>query len=125
MPEGVTRFIQLEVWKRAHGAALEVYRRTEAFPSRERFGLVAQMRSAAVSVPANIAEGSTRRRPRDKAHFYTIARSSADELPYYFILSTDLGFLQEDAARSLDGTMDEVCRMLYAMIESWESRLAR
>jgi four helix bundle protein len=118
----IDRFNQLEVWKKAHRVVVDVCGRTRAFPASERFVLGVQMRRAAISVPANIAEGSARRRPSDKAHFYTIARSSAEELRYYFILSEDLGYLNAAVARALDLAMDEVCRMLYGMIESMEAR---
>jgi four helix bundle protein len=122
MPDPVTRFTQLDVWKKAHRIVLEIYRRTDRFPVRERFGLVAQMRNAAVSAPANIAEGSARRRPGDKAHFYTIAISSAEEVRYYLVLCTDLAYLTADEAQRLDVALDEVCRMLFGMIDTWEAR---
>ncbi len=66
----IERFEQLEVWQFAHAVVLAVYRLTSAFPDHERFGLTSQMRRAAVSVPANIAEAFKRRGPRDKIHFY-------------------------------------------------------
>ena len=74
-----TRFTQLEVWKKAHQAVLDVYRLTTGFPADERFTLVSQMRRAAISIPANIAEGYGRRAPRDKARCYTIGQGSNEE----------------------------------------------
>ncbi len=119
------RFTQLEVWKRAHQAVLEIYRKVREFPSDERFILGSQVRRAAISVPANIAEGYSRRKSKDKAHFYTIARSSAEELRYYLILARDLGYLSEEFARKADAAWDVVGAMLYGMIESMEARLKR
>jgi four helix bundle protein len=116
------RFTQLEVWKRSHQAVLRIYKLSRGLPPDERYILGAQLRKAAISIPANIAEGSARRRPADKAHFYTMARSSAEEVRYYFILSADLGYISGEAARGLDEALDEVCRMLYGMIESMEAR---
>ena len=86
------RFQDLEVWKVAHAWVLEVYRYSERFPAHERFGLGSQLRRAAVSVPANIAEGFSKRSRLDKARFYNIAQGSLEECRYYLILSSDLGY---------------------------------
>ena len=86
----ILRFEQLEVWQEAHKLVLMVYRVTKKFPSDERFGLVSQMRRAAVSIPANIAEGFKRRGIQDKIRFYNTSEGSLEELKYYFILSKDL-----------------------------------
>ncbi len=81
----VTSFQELDVWKRAHRLVLAVYRMTGKFPRDERYGLVSQMRRAAVSVPANIAEGFKRRGQADKIRFYNIGEASLEELKYYFM----------------------------------------
>lgn len=103
-----TRFLHLEVWKKTHRIALGIYRSTERCPARERFGPTAQMREAAVSVPADLAEGSARRRPGDTAHVHAIARSSAEELRYRLVLSTDLTYVAAGEAPRLDDAPDEV-----------------
>lgn len=110
-----TTFCQLEVWKRAHEVTLDIYTLTRRFPAEERYSLAVQMRKAASSVPANIAEGYGRRAPRDKAHFYTIAVGSAEELKYFLILSRDLGYLKEMEPRYR--RVEEVCRMLRKLTE--------
>jgi four helix bundle protein len=92
------RFTQLEVWKKAHQNVLDVYRLTQGFPADERFLMVSQMRRAAISIPANIAEGYGRRAPRDKARCYTISQGSAEELAYLVILARDLGYAKEVGA---------------------------
>ena len=69
-----------------------MYKFTSTLPNEEKYGLVSQMRRAAVSIPANIAEGFKRRGQNDKAHFYNIAQGSLEELRYYFILVNDLGY---------------------------------
>ena len=103
-------FEKLDVWKKAHRLTLEVYGLTKAFPADERFGLVSQMRRAATSVPANIAEGYRKRGKKDKLNFYNIAQGSLDELKYYLILSKDLGYTK-DTSGCL-ALYDEVVRML-------------
>ena len=77
----IERFEQLEVWREAHQVVLEIYKVTSKLPSEEKFGLVSQMRRAAVSVPGNIAEGFKRRGGADKKHFYNIAQLRAESLP--------------------------------------------
>jgi four helix bundle protein len=93
---------------------LLVYRVTSEFPKTELYGLVAQMRRASVSVPANIAEGFKRRRNPDKARCMNIAQGSLEEVRYYFLLSRDLGYLK-DIERN---RIDEVARLLTAYIRS-------
>jgi four helix bundle protein len=114
------RFEDLAVWRRAHELTLEVYRRTSEFPRDEKFGITSQMRRAAVSVPANIAEGFKKRGNKDKANFYNIAQGSLEELRYYFILAHDLGYIDEPAAQMC--AFDEIGRMLHALIRVTVSR---
>jgi four helix bundle protein len=109
-------FEDLEVWQKAHGLVLETYKLTKSFPGDERFGLISQMRRAAVSIAANIAEGFKKRSARDKINFYNISQGSAEELRYYFILAKDLGYVaaNDDVLREIDAT----CRMLTNLIGS-------
>ncbi len=117
---GIDRFEQLEVWQAAHALVLRAYQVTLSNPSDEKFGLIPQMRRAAVSVPANIAEGFKRRGRPDKAHFYTRAEASLEELHYYFILRRDLGYKLEYEAIARQA--DQVSRMLYGLIKSLKSQ---
>jgi len=112
------KFEDLIVWQKAHQMVLRVYRLTASYPKTETFGLVSQMRRAAVSVPANIAEGFKRKGQSDKARVMNIAQGSLEELRYYFILSRDLAYLKP-AERSDD--LEEVGRMLRAYIASVQS----
>jgi len=107
-------FEDLIVWQKSHQLTLLVYRVTSAFPKTELYGLVSQMRRAAVSVPANIAEGFKRRKNPDKARCMNIAQGSLEEVRYYFLLSRDLGYLK-DIERN---RIDEVARLLTAYIRS-------
>ena len=113
--EPAKRFQDLMVWQKAHALTLAVYKLTSEFPREEMFGLTSQMRRSAASVPANIAEGFKRRGQADKARVLNIAEGSLEELRYFFILATDLGYAacggQEDLAA-------EVGRMLGAYVRT-------
>jgi len=114
----VRDYRKLQVWEKAHRLTLEVYRRTEAFPTDERFGLALQMRRSAVSIPSNIAEGCGRGSDADFARFARIAAGSANELEYQCTLAGDLGYLPLSAAEQLIGTCAEVRRMLSGLIDA-------
>ena len=102
-------FEDLVVWQKAHGFTLQVYAATRSFPKDELFGLTAQFRRAAVSVPANVAEGFRKRSEADKARYLNISEGSLDECRYYLILASDLGYLKKQA---LWESSDEVARLL-------------
>lgn len=104
-------FRDLLVWRKAHEFVLEVYRFTAAFPRGETYGLALQMRRAAVSIPANIAEGFTRRGKTDKARFMNIAEGSLEESRYYLILAQDLGY---GTTEELMNLLEEASRLLNA-----------
>ncbi|HEX8650023.1 MAG TPA: four helix bundle protein [Pyrinomonadaceae bacterium] len=93
----------------SHRFVLAVYRFTEDFPRKEIYGLTSQFRRAAVSIPANIAEGFKKRGRSDKARFMNIAQGSAEECRYYLILSRDLNYGDQPELLSL---LDEVSRLL-------------
>ena len=92
MPRPAARtFSDFLVWRKAHEFVLAVYKFTADFPKPETYGLAVQMRRAAVSIPANIAEGFRRRGQADKARFMNIAEGSLEECRYYLILAKDIG----------------------------------
>ncbi len=103
------RFQDLIVWQKAHQFVLAVYRVTQQFPKSELYGLVSQMRRAAVSVPANIAEGFKKVGKADKARYLNIAQGSLEESRYFLILAQDLGLCQSE---SLLDNAEEVSKML-------------
>lgn len=111
----IRNFEDLKVWQEAHQLALEVYKATDTYPQREIYGLIAQMRRAAVSVPANIAEGFGRKSEKEKLNFYNIAQGSLSELKYYFILARDLGYHQT-VTTPLE-KCGAVARMLHSLME--------
>jgi len=99
---------------------LMVYRETKEFPGEERFGLVSQMRRAAVSIPANIAEGFKRRSQREKIRFYNISEGSLEELKYFIILSKDLNYINSN--QELMAQAELIGRLLNGLITSIERR---
>ena len=113
MPErsAARSFRDLMVWQKAHAFVLAVYPFTASFPERERYGLAHQMRRAAISIPANIAEGFGKRSRSEKARFLNIAEGSLEECRYYLILAQDLGYGQ---TQSLMAALEEVSRLLNA-----------
>jgi four helix bundle protein len=104
-------FQDLIVWQKAHHFVLAVYRLTSEFPKNETYGLTSQFRRAAISIPANIAEGFKKRSRADKARFMNIAQGSIEECRYYLILAHDLEY--GDTQGSL-AQLDEVGRLLAA-----------
>lgn len=113
-------FRELKVWGRAHALVLEIYRQTAGWPADERFGLVAQLRGAAVSVGCNIAEGSKRRRNPDFARFLNMAEGSLAEVEYLLLLSRDLSYISVEAAERLLKEIEEIARMLSGLRKSVE-----
>jgi len=105
----------LTVWQKAHQFVLAVYKATLDFPKSEVYGLTSQFRRAAVSVPANIAEGFKRTYKADKARFMNIAQGSLEECRYYLILIKDIGYC---ASSSLMSKLEEVSKLLEAYSRS-------
>lgn len=104
-------FRDLLVWRKAHEFVLSVYQFTESFPRQETYGMALQMRRAAVSIPANIAEGFRKRGKADKARFMNMAEGSLEQSRYYLILAEDLGYGDTETLMTL---LEEVSRMLNA-----------
>lgn len=110
-------FRELKIWQKAHGITLEVYRVTKAFPKEELYGLTSQMRRAAASAGANIAEGCGRDGEGEFVQFLPIAVGSASELEYHLVLARDLGLLEEAGYQKLSGDVIELKRMLTSFVQ--------
>lgn len=102
-------FEDVEIWRKSHVFVLEIYRLTENFPKHELFGLTSQLRRAAVSIPANFAEGFKKTGKPDKLRFYNIAQGSLEECRYYLILANDLNY---GDTKELKLMVEEISKML-------------
>ena len=114
----MTDFRQLKVWQKAHTMTLDTYRVTASFPKEEMYGLTSQLRRATASIGANIAEGCGRRTDGEMCRFLQIARGSATEVEYHFLLARDLHFLGEGEFEILTRQADELQRMLTGLMQS-------
>ena len=106
-------FEDLIVWQKAHAFVLETYIFTRGFPNEERYGLTSQLRRAAVSIAANIAEGFKKKGKADKARFFNIAQGSAEECRYYMILAKDLNYGDSD---SLSQQVADISKLLESYL---------
>lgn len=113
-------FEDLVVWQKCHQFVLEIYKLTQSFLQQEVFGLVSQLRRAAVSVATNIAEGFKRKGKADKLRFFNISQGSLEEVRYYLILVKDLGY---GDTKNLKTDLDEIGRMLNAYMKSIRNEL--
>ena len=111
-------FRKLIAWRKGHDLTLTVYKLTSAFPSQEKFGLVSQMRRAAVSIPANIAEGYTRQHSGEFRQALNVAKGSLAELEYYLELCNDLGYIDGSSYSNLSAQLDETARVLSGLVRS-------
>ncbi len=118
----ITDYRDLDVWKAAMSFAAAVYRETAGFPIDERFGLTAQLRRAAVSVPANIAEGYGRETAGAYIQFLRVSQGSAKELETLVELSHTLGFLRLEQKTDLFVTLTRISKMLRALIRALERK---
>jgi four helix bundle protein len=111
-------FVQLKVWRAAHSFALVAYRSTANFPAGERFGLTSQIRRAAVSIAANIAESCGRTHDADQGRFLQMAKGSAKELRSHLMIARDLGFLEHPKQGAADAQLEQIERMLSALLRN-------
>jgi four helix bundle protein len=113
---------ELKVWQKSYQLCLEVYRVTKWFPGEEKYGLTSQIRRAAISVPSNIAEGYGRKTTREYIRSLYLAYGSNCELETQVLLSSDLGYMKAQEKERLQGNIEEVERMLKALIKSLETK---
>ena len=106
---------KLEVWIRAIDFVITIYRITESFPREEKFGLTSQIRRAAVSVPANIAEGAGRNSVKEFLHFLSNAQGSASELGTELLIAHRLGYIRESLYIKTLAELDNLGRMIYGL----------
>ncbi len=109
-------FRNLKVWEKAHALTLATYRASREFPKEEMFGLTAQIRRSASSIPTNIAEGCGRGSDAEFVRFLQIGMGSASETEYHLLLAFDLGYLDKSNYTILTNYVTEIKRMLSALI---------
>lgn len=114
----VYSFEKLQVWQETRRLTKSVYIITLKYPEAERFGLISQMRRAAISVGSNIAEGSSRKTSKDQSHFYTIAFSSLLELLSQLIVSYDLGYVDDTHYSELRVSIEQISKQISALSKS-------
>ena len=95
------KFTDLYAWQEGHKLVLMIYKETETFPDKERYGITDQMRRAVVSITSNTAEGFSRRSSKEKGRFYDIAQASLIELQNQLIISKDVGYLTNNTFDAL------------------------
>ncbi len=108
-------FEKLEVWKESIQLVKDIYTLTKDFPNDEKFGLVSQMKKAAVSISSNISEGTSRQTDKDKAHFTTISYSSTLELLNQLIIAKELGYITDIRYEGIRRKIAKITNMLNAL----------
>ena len=119
----VLHYRDLKVWQVAMNMAEQCYHTTKRYPKEELFGLTSQIRRAAVSVPANIAEGQGRQHTKEFLNFLSIARGSLMEVETHLILSQRVGLIDQPTLDALLKTSDEISRMLSGLRRALEAKL--
>lgn len=114
---------RLDVWKKAIDLVVSIYRTTDKFPDREKYGLTSQIRRASVSISANIAEGAARTSPKEFLHFLSNAQGSASEVSTELLIATRIGILDETTFDDLEGKLDEIGRMITGLKKHLRNRL--
>jgi four helix bundle protein len=106
---------KLEAWSKAIELVKDIYRSSEQFPKEERYGLTGQIRRAAVSIPANLAEGAGRRSQKEFAHFLSNSQGSASELETELIIAKRLGYLNEATFARLMQQLERIGRLITGL----------
>ena len=125
MNKKIKSFTDIFAWKQSHKLVLMVYKLTKSFPESERFGLVDQMRRAAVSITSNIAEGFSRRGYREKLQFYYLSLGSLTELQNQLLISRDIGYINEENFSLLANQVISVLKLFNRLISKTKSYIKK
>jgi four helix bundle protein len=106
------QFKELLIWQKSRSFCSEIYTITSTFPNDEKFGLTNQLRRASVSIPSNIAEGSSRNSNKDFSRFLEIAIGSAYEIETQLLIASDLGFIKIEQLELIINQLDEIIKMI-------------
>lgn len=113
-------FRELIAWQKAMQLAKNAYLLTANFPASERYGLVSQIQRAAVSIPANIAEGAGRPTPKELVHFLSFSLGSAYELETEFLLANNLMYIDEQQLEKINEEVTEVQKLVYSLMKKYQ-----
>ncbi|MFA6184426.1 MAG: four helix bundle protein [Parcubacteria group bacterium] len=119
----INNFYDLDAWKKGHLLVLEIYQITDNFPRNEIYGIISQIRRAASSITANIAEGFARYHFKDKIKFYYNSRGSAAEVQNFLFLAKDLNHIDEERFKKLEEKTNEVGKLINGLIRSTERQI--
>jgi len=112
----------LNVWNEAIELVTDIYKMTRSFPKDEQYGLISQIRRAAVSIPSNIAEGSARSSRKEFIQFLNISMGSAVELETQVIISKNLGYITEELFQKISDKVNKISKMVQGLIKSIKSK---
>lgn len=122
MNKSIRNFYDLEAWRKGHLLALDIYKTTKKFPREEIYGITSQLRRAASSITANIAEGFARYHFKDKAKFYYNARGSIAEVQNFLLLAKDIGYIDLKICKKLGEKANETSKLINGLIRSTKKR---
>lgn len=122
MQQIINNFYDLKTWQEGHSLILKIYKISQFWPKEEIYGITSQIRRAAISINANIAEGYSRYHFKDKIRFYYQSRGSISEVQNFLILAKDLGYISENQSKELDLKANDVKCLLNGMIRSIEKQ---
>ena len=123
MSISIKNFYDLDAWKKGHVLVLEIYRITVDFPREETYGVTSQLKRAASSITANIAEGFARYHFKDKIKFYYNSRGSAAEVQNFLLLAKDIGYINIETCKRLEEKANEVGKLINGLIKSTENQI--
>ena len=119
----IKNFYDLDAWKKSHELVLKIYKITNDFPKEEKYGIISQLRRAASSISANIAEGFSRYHFKDKIRFYYQARGSLTEVQNFLILSRDLNYISREDFEDLGKKTKDIAKLINGLIRSIEKNI--
>lgn len=118
MEEKIRSFTDLKAWQEGHRLVLTIYKATENFPKEEVFAIIPQMRSCAVSITSNIAEGFSRKTKKEKSQFYYVALGSITELQNQLVISRDLNYLKKEEFNKIAEQTIKIQKLINGLIKS-------
>ncbi len=118
----IKKFTDLHAWQEGHKLVLMVYKNTESFPDKERYGITDQMRRAVISLTSNIAEGFSRRSSKEKNRFYCMAQASLVELQNQLIISRDIGYLSDNNFKILADQSIVANKLLNGLLKATKDK---